>query len=445
MNRVSVLAAALVTILTVSSVRAENWPQFRGPRGDNVPSDTKSASDWDQNKNVQWKFKIPGQGWSSPIIWDNKVFITTAVQKGTSQPQPSVQPRRPSRGGGRSRTPPKSDFSWGIYCLDLDTGRELWKRVAFEGRPRVATHRSNTYASETPVTDGEHIYVYFGMTGLFCYDLDGNLVWKKDLGVYPMQSSWGTSSSPLLYGDQLYLQIDNEQESFLVSLDPRTGTENWRVARDEKSNWSNPFIWENKSRAELVTVGKKVRSYDPRSREILWELSLGGGRCIATPTADKEMLYVANEERGGGGTLFAVKAGASGDISPESGESNSAGVVWSKPSAGIAMASPLLYRGYVYAVDRRAGLVSCYNATTGETAYYQAQLPNGKAMWATPWAHDNKIFCLDEAGTTHVLQAGSEFKVLDTNVLGEKFWSTVAISNGSIILRGVEHVYCIRQ
>jgi outer membrane protein assembly factor BamB len=410
-----------------------------------VPIETQLPLDWDQDKNVLWKFKVPGQGWSSPIIWGGKVFITTAVKGETSQAQPGAQNEQPRRGRGRTRTPPNSEYTWEIYCLNLGTGKELWKQVVFEGRPRIATHRSNTYASETPVTDGERIYVYFGMTGLFCYDLDGNLVWKKGLGVYPMQSSWGTSSSPLLYGDQLYLQIDNEQKSFLVSLDPETSDENWRVSRDEKSNWSNPFIWENKNRAELVTVGKKVRSYDPRSREILWELSLGGGRCIATPVADKEMLYVANEERGGGGTLFAVKAGASGDITPQSGKSTSAGVVWSKPKAGIAMASPLLYQGHIYAVDRRAGLASCYDAATGKTAYYREQLPNGKALWATPWAYDNRIFCLDEAGTTHVLKAGSEFEVLDTNVLGEKFWSSAAMSDGSIILRGVDYVYCIRQ
>jgi outer membrane protein assembly factor BamB len=433
-----------VAVLIALPARAENWPQFRGPQANNVPIETQLPSDWGQDKNVQWKFKVAGQGWSSPIIWDNKVFITTAAKEETSQAQPGAQNEQATRGRGSRRTPPDSNYTWEIYCLDLGTGKELWKQVAFRGKPRIATHRSNTYASETPVTDGERIYAYFGMTGLVCYDLDGNFVWKKDLGLYPMQSNWGTASSPLLYGDRLYLQIDNEKESFLVGLDRKTGDQKWRVSRDEKSNWSTPFIWENKSRTELVTVGKKVRSYEVSSGRVLWELSLGGGRCISTPVADSETLYVANEERGGGGTLFAVRAGASGDITPPPGESTSAGVVWSKPKAGIAMASPLLYRGYIYVVDRRAGLASCYDAETGKMAYYRTRVPDGKAFWATPWAYDGKVFCLDEAGTTHVLQAGNEFKVLDTNILNDKFWSSAAISKGSIILRGVNNVYCIR-
>jgi hypothetical protein len=446
MHRIHMLIVSAAVALGTLPAEAGNWPQFRGPQGSNVPAEAQLPSDWGQNKNIAWTYKVEGKGWSSPIIWGDKVFITTAVSEGGSEEQAAGESsgggRR--RGGGR-RTPPDTEYRWEVHCLDLGTGKAVWKRVAFKGKPRIATHRSNTYASETPVTDGERIYAYFGMTGLCCYDLDGNFVWKKDLGVYPMQSSWGTSSSPVLYGESLYLQIDNEEESFLVALDHKTGDERWRVARDEKSTWSNPFVWRNESRTELVTVGVKVRSYDPGTGDVFWKLNLGGGRCIATPAADRKTLYVANEERNGGGTLYAVKAGASGDITPKAGESTSAGVVWSTPKAGIAMASPLLYQGNIYAVDRRNGMVSCYDATTGEAVFSRERLPDGKALWATPWGYDGKVFCPDQEGTTHVLRAGKAFEVLDTNTLDDFFWATPAFASGTIVLRGVENVYCIRE
>lgn len=347
--------------------------------------------------------------------------------------------------GGRGAAPPDAIYRWKLLCLDAKTGDVIWEKQAKEAKPTIATHGSNTYASETPVTDGQHIYAYFGMTGLYCYDLDGNVVWEKDLGSFPMMMGWGTGSSPVLLGDKLYLQIDNEEKSFLVALSKSTGDELWRIEREEASNWSTPYIWKNKLRTELVTAGgTKMRSYNPENGELLWEVSAGaGGRCSATPVGDEELLYVGvGGGMRGSGPLLAVKAGATGDISLAEGETSSAGVAWVAERGGPPMASPLLYNGLLYVLDQRGGLVRCYDAKTGQE-HYRERLPEGGGFTSSPWASDGKVFCLDDKGQTFVLEAGPTLKVLGVNKLDEMFWSSVAVVGDRILLRGVDHLYCI--
>ena len=282
------------------------------------------------------------------------------------------------------------------------------------------------------------------MRGLYCYDLDGNKVWEKNIGIFPMQSNWGTSSSPILYKNLLIIQFDNEENSQILALDKATGDEIWRTKRDEISTWSTPYIWKNKSRIELVTGGKKTRSYNPDNGELLWELDMRGGRDITSPVGNDDMIYVCNEERrDGGGTLFAVKAGASGDISLDSAQNSNDWVAWAQSKSGIAMATPLLYKGYLYGLERNRGVVNCFHAKTGEYVYRREKLEGSKSFWASPWSYNDMIFCLDDTGTTHVLQAGPEFKVLVTNKLDDKFWSSAAIGGGSLIFRGVDYVYGI--
>jgi len=392
---------------------------------------------------------VPGSGWSSPIIWGNKVFVSTAVSDDPSQEQCAYrndQSNARSSNRNSRESKPAKEISYEIYCLDLNSGDLLWKQVAYKEIPYLPSRRENTHANETPVTDGKRVYVYFGMIGLYCYDFDGNLIWEKDLGSYPTESTWGAGTSPLIYDDHLYMQIDNEENSFLVALDPGTGNERWRISRNEGSSWSTPIIWKNNIRTELVASGQKVRAYDPYSGKMFWELSLGGGRNISSPVADKQFLYVGNEgRRDGGGILFAVKAGATGDITPQEGESTSAGVVWSIPNAGVSMASPLLYKGFFYLIDRRGGFINCYDAVSGKPFYQRTRIPNAKAFWATPWGFENKVFCLDDAGTTFVIQTGSEFNILFENFIDDKFWASSAFAEGTIILRGVDNLYCFRN
>ena len=242
------------------------------------------------------------------------------------------------------------------------------------------------------------------------------------------------------------MQFDNEENSQVLALDKNTGNEIWRTMRDEISTWSTPYIWKSKERTELVTGGKKTRSYNPDNGDLLWELDMRGGRDITSPVGSEEMIYLVNEERrDGGGTLFAVKAGASGDITPKEGESTSDGVVWSMPDAGISMPSPVLYNGYIYLANRRNGFMARYDAATGTPSYQQVRTPGATAFWSTPWVYDDKLFCVDESGTTYVLGTGDEFEVLYQNPIADKIWTSAAFSEGTIVLRGVKNVYCIRK
>ena len=419
-----------IVLLRCLTGTAEEWPQFRGSDSRNVSTSTTLPTVWGPEKNLAWKVRIPGDGRSSPIVWGEKIFVTTAVE----DQAPVVQGDR-LRGGL---------YRWEVHCLNLTDGSTVWRSVATQGEPRIATHMQNGYASETPVTDGERVYAYFGMTGLFAYDFHGNVVWKKDFGAYAMQRNWGTSSSPLYYDHRLYLQIDSEETSFLVALDPKTGNEIWRVERSEKSNWSTPVIWNNSKRTELVTNGKTARSYDPKTGRILWELDIGGGRCSASPTADGDLLYLGSETRSsGGGFLFAVKAGAMGDITPQKKETTSNGVLWSKAKAGPPMASPLAYRGLVYIVKRNTGILVTYDAKTGNEMY-KTRLSGAQSFWATPWAHSGKVYCLDDTGTVHVLMPGPAFERVAQNSLEGEFWSSPAMAHGVILLRSVDRLYCIR-
>ena len=263
-----------------------NWPQFRGPAGDGVSNLNVQPTRWAEDKSVDWKVKLEGVAWSQPIVWGDQVLVTTAVTD--NQPKPRVGESGPgfrlfSR-EGLSRAlsggePPDETYQWKLICLDLATGERRWERVVREAKPTIPIHRSNSYASETPVTDGKHICVYIAMAGVYCFDMDGREVWNKPLDVLPMQFGWGPGSSPLLHENTLYVLCDNEKGSYLLAIDKTNGLQRWRVEREESSNWSTPYLWRNRVRSELVTCGgKKTRSYDPATGQVLWELR-ASGRC----------------------------------------------------------------------------------------------------------------------------------------------------------------------
>lgn len=462
-----VLGSALIAL--VQDGRADNWTQFRGPNAAGIGEDKSLPIEWSATQNVAWKTSIKGRGWSAPVVAGDKIFVTSAGSgKETRGKGGNIfGGGRPGGGGFGKSSPPTATYKFEVHCLDRATGKVLWSQTALEGRPKIATHSTNTYATETPVTDGERVYAYFGMHGVYCYDLTGKQLWKKDLGAYDAAMGWGTASSPVLHEGRLFVLVDNEQKSFLVALDAKTGEEKWRAARDEKTTYASPIIWKNKQRVELVTVaGRKARSYDPATGKVLWELTTGGGRAAATPVGDDEQLYfgtgggrggagggrpggggfpgAGGMGGGGGGGLFAVKAGASGDITPKKGETTSAGVAWSDSKTSTANASPLVYQGYLYILDQNGGTVTCIDTKTGKQAY-RDRLRGARAFWASPWAYDGKIFCLDDGGTTHVLQAGPEFKVLGTNSIEDQFWATASLADGALLLRGVEGIYCIKK
>ncbi|MGE0537063.1 MAG: PQQ-binding-like beta-propeller repeat protein [Pirellulales bacterium] len=462
-----------------TSARGENWPQFRGPNENGLPTESRLPTEWGPDKNIAWQVELPGKAWSQPVVWGDRIFVTTAIPQGapaaTAEPaagnggggddtaaEPAApaaedapererpdypdRPRRNRRRGGFGfgGETPDEVYRWEVMCLDRATGKILWQQLAHEGKPTLPIHRTNTYASETPVTDGERLYVYFGMTGLFCYDLDGKLLWKKELGSFPMMLGWGTGSSPALEGDRLFIQCDNEQESFLAAFDKRTGDEVWRVARDEKSTWATPYIWHNKLRTELVAAGaRKMRAYDPATGELLWESANAKGRCSATPVGTDELLFVGvGGGPGGLGPLVAIRAGAKGDITLEKDETSGEGVAWIVQRSGPSMASPLVYQGLLYVLDQGGGIVGCYDAATGKQ-HYRKRIDGAHGFTSSPWAYDGRVYCLDEDGQTFVLEAGPELNVVATNKLDDHFWSSVAVAGDHLLLRGTKQLYCI--
>jgi outer membrane protein assembly factor BamB len=464
-----------LALFCLAAARAGDWPQFRGPGGSGQSDESKLPVTWGVDKNVLWKVKVPGVAWSSPIVWGDKVFVTTAITDKQEKPKPFAFGgggfgggfgKSKGKDGGKGKEggfgkggfgkgkmggfggnpkPPDVVYCWEVHCLDRATGKTLWKKLAVERKPTIPALMGNSYASETPVTDGERVYAYFGMTGLFCYDLAGNLVWKKDLGSYKMQMGWGTGSSPALEGDRLFVQCDNEEKSFLVALDKTTGDEAWRVPRDAKSSWGTPFVWRSKGRTEVIAGGgNKVASYDPATGKVLWELAGVQGQFNASPAASEEMLYVGSGGMFGIRPLVAVLAGASGNLTVDEEGTGSKGVAWAVAGAGPSMASPLLYQGLLYIPAQNGGRLACYDAKTGQEVYKQ-RMPQARGITSSPWAYDGKVFLLDEDGQTFVVRAGREFKLLGTNKLSEMCWATPAVSGGAVFLRGVDHLYCVKE
>jgi outer membrane protein assembly factor BamB len=443
--------AALILVLLPVSLLAENWPQFRGSTGDGVAAQAKLPVEWASGKNVAWKTRIPGFGWSQPIVWGGRIFVTTAVTDKQPRPDPNDWSPGDGLGGlsaflGSVRKPPTAEYRWMVLCLDRATGKVAWEQVARTGRPTIPIHARNSYATETPVTDGERVIAYFGMSGLYCYDLSGNLLWTKDLGTFPLQMDWGTGSSPVLHGGRVYVQCDNDKASFLVALDAKSGDELWRADREERTNWSTPYVWKNSQRIEIVCGGgTKMRSYDPAAGRLLWELS-GSGRCSSSPVGSADLLYVNSGDRltGQRGILAAIRPGGSSDISPTA-KTTGEFVAWSVPLTGGRVASPLLAGDCLYLPEQQGGLIRCLDAQTGKQ-HYRQRLPGAAGFTASPWSSGDKVFCLDQNGTTFVLAAGPKLEVLATNKLADElFWSSAAVAGDSLLIRGIDHVYCVEE
>jgi len=430
----------IMSALVISSCTT-NWPQFRGADQNMEVKSKNLPEQWNDSTNIRWTTDIEADSWSSPVVWGKKVFIASAVPLKVA----TAPDRRQSPPGDQGEDLSYLDdvYRWQLSCMDLETGVELWKQVAYEGNPRIKKHRAHNYSGETPVCDGKHIYMYFGMTGVYCFDLDGNLVWEKDPGAHKTLAGWGTGSSPVLHEGMLYLQVDNEENSFLLALNAATGEEIWKIDREEKTNYSTPYLWVNSVQTELVVGGKKARSYDPATGELLWELKIGGHYNIPSPVSDGDLLYLGNTAfRNTPGSFQCIRAGASGDITPAQGESSSSGVVWSNSDAPLSNPSPLIHKGLIYLISSGGGKINCIDAATGEGLYEEKI--NGVGMcWASPWAYEDKIYFTDERGVTRVFRAGKEFELLHENSLEGKFWSSVAVAGDAYLFNGLEKLYCI--
>jgi outer membrane protein assembly factor BamB len=437
------IAAGVFVLLGASLLADDNWPQFRGPGSRGTSDERDLPEAWSKTENVAWATKIAGRGWSSPIVWGDKIFLTSAIQlKG------DVEKVKPGLYFGGERKTPKVPFRYVVVCVDFNTGKILWEKTAFEGIPKFGHHLKNTMASETPVTDGERVYAYFGNVGVFAYDFDGNDKWTHKLGSYPMANNWGSAASPAIYDGRIYIQDDNEQHSFLSAIDAKTGKELWRKDREEKSNWATPYVWKNEMRTEVVTCGvKAVRSYD-LDGNLLWQLSGMSSIVIPTPFSADGLLYVTSGYvLSPKKPLFAIKPGAKGDISldAEKKQASNTHIAWANLKAGPYNVSPVLYKDVIYVLYDR-GFLAAFDAQTGKALYEPslARLGASEHYTASPWAYNDKIFCLSEEGQTAVIQTGgTKPKIVRKNELDELCMSTPAIVRGSLLIRTESQLYRI--
>lgn len=443
--------ASIVLVTWTGSIEAQNYPQFRGKNADGVSTEPLPAvwADVDgQQTNIKWKIPVPGEGWSQPVVWGDRVYLTSAVPFDKAD-QNKIGPEVHNGGYGRNRNDLVNvNYRYQVHCIDAETGDTIWQQTVKTGKPPVPRHSTNTYATETPVTDGDRIYAYFGMNGVHCLDREGNILWQTDLGAYKMRAGWGTASSPTLLENRLFIQVDNETKSFVVALNTQNGKELWRVDRDERSQYSSPIIWRNSIRNELILGGMVYRSYDPETGKLLWKIDMNKGRSSATPIAFEDRLYVGNEFRNrggaddGGGQLFRVKPGGAGDITPQTGNRQSEFIEWRTNDSGIQMASPTHLAGNLYFFERRQGIVHCVDAATGKVEY-KKRVPGGRAFWASPWSDGKYLYAMDSNANTHVIAAGDEFRVVKVNKLNSHAWGTPAVAAGRIYLRTAKHLYCI--
>jgi outer membrane protein assembly factor BamB len=457
------LAAATVSLSSTSP--DSTWPQFRGPAGRGVADIEGLPIRWSSTENVKWKVAVPGRGWSSPVVWGNRVIVTSAISPGTFRvplpgffgndgPEFSDDTRSFSaeerfeylKARDIERTEEAGELRFMVYSYDARTGRIEWERQAHKGKPFVGRHRKNTYASETPATDGERIYALFGNVGLFCYSMDGRLLWTHLIEPHARYAEAGTAASPVVHDGRVYVLDDSETYAYLEALDAKTGRVIWKKERTfgtPRTGWSTPLVWVNAKRTEIVTLGRSMAvSYDLDGME-LWQLK-GLTMSIPIPIDADGMLYFGTGTSGEGKRpLFAVKPGARGDISLPNDQTSSEFIAWSEPRMSAYMSSPLVFRGRIYAVHYN-GVIAVHDAKTG-ARIYQARVGGvGNSFSASPWAYGGKVFLLSEDGDTFVLNPGNTYDEVAKNTLGETTLATPAVTRDGLFIRTATHLFRIR-
>lgn len=451
---------SMVTSLTAAEATSGNWANWRGPNYDGTSADATPPSNWGEEQNVRWKVAIPGKGSSSPIIWQNKLFLLTAVpvaqpaeeatdtpaeganlaETDSSEPAPGEFPRQGGRrrGGFGPREAPTTPMEFTVLCLDKLTGKTLWKQVATTQVPHEAGHSTNTFASASAVTDGELLIAFFGSRGIFCYNLEGNLLWQRDLGKQQTRNAFGEGSTPALHQDTVVVPWDHEGESFVVALDAKTGDELWKTPREEPTAWATPIVTQHDGTTQVILNGTKVRSYDLKTGELLWECGGQVTNPIPTPIIYDGKAICMTGYRGY--AIYSVDLGARGDVT----DSEKA-IAWSRTDVGPYISSATLVNDQLYVTKSRDGILYCLNAKTGETIFGPERLPDTSTLYASLVAADGKVYISDRDGTTVVLAAGPEYKVLAVNQLGEGIDASFALIGSQLFLRTENHLYCLES
>lgn len=439
--------AIFLLLISVSAVQGQkegvNWPSFRGEYARGIAENFPTPVSWDvaQSKNIKWKTEIPGLAHSSPVIWGDRIFVTTAVSE-KNDPELKV-------GLYGSVTPVEDDsvHQWEVICLDKNSGEILWQKTSHSGVPQVKRHPKATHANSTPATDGNYVVAFFGSEGLYCYDMEGKLIWKKDFGLLDSaffsmpEAQWEFASSPVIHKSVVVVQCDALNTAFLAALDLKTGEELWRTTREDFPTWSTPTIFDDGERIQIIVNGfKHIGGYDFKTGKELWKISGGGDIPVPTPVISGELVYI-NSAHGRLSPIYAIRLNSKGEISLQGESTSNESIVWSVRRGGSYMQTPLVYGEFLYNLQWN-GALSCYRALTGEIVYTR-QLGKMVPFSASGVAAEGKLYFASEEGDIFVVKAGPEFEVLATNAMGDECMATPAISEGTLFIRTHHFLFAV--
>lgn len=481
------LAATFATSICTAD-ELGNWHRFRGPDGNGVAEDAKPPTSWsNSSENIKWKLELPGKGHSSPIVWGDKIFVTTAVDTrktpdGEVLPEPAAGEETRGRGrGGRGGPPPegrggrpdgpppegrggrggrggppqgrgrgrggrgrggrgaapKSINEFWVYCINRADGKVVWKKKVNEAVPHEGTHNTNNYASGSPVTNGEHVYASFGSHGIYCLDMEGNVVWDRDLGDMRTRNSFGEGVSPALHEDTLIVNWDHEDQSFIEAVDAKTGKTKWKQDRDELTTWATPVVVKHNDRTQVITNGKKVRSYDLKDGSLIWECGGQTGNAIPTPMILDDTAIAMTGWRSS--ACVAIPLDSKGDVT----DSDKLG--WKSRDIGPYVPTGVLYKGTIYGTKSSQAVLSAVDAKTGKKVFNSERLPGIQTLYSSLVAANDHIYVTGRNGTTLVLKHGPEFEIVSTNELGEPVDATPAIADKQIFVRSASNLYCFED
>lgn len=453
-------------------LRLGNWHQWRGPLATGVSPTADPPTEWSDTKNIKWKVAIPGRGSASPVVWENHIFILSAIETDRTADQEQARdnlilpvryfpdtlvqqdngrrrrdgfdaelggfsPRRFGR-GRFSGEKPTNMYQFVVLCIDRRNGQTIWERTAIQAIPHEGHHQTGSFASASPCTNGRLVYAYFGSRGLYCYDFFGNLQWKKDLGQFRIRMGFGEGASPTLDGDTLVVNCDHENGSFIVALDAKTGEEKWRRSRDEGTTWGTPLVARVNGQAQVITTGtKRIRSYNLANGELLWECGGLGSNPIATPvTFDGLVIAMSGHQSPAG---VAVSLTSRGDVT------DSENIAWKIEGSTPYVSTPLLYDDTLYFVKSRNAIISSVNARTGEYLIHQQRIPGMSTIYSSPVAAKDRIYLASREGTTLVFRHAPRLEILATNHLDDIIDATPALVGREIIIRGEKQLYCIAE
>ncbi len=442
--RCGLLSLLILSTAAFAAEKTAQWPQFRGTGARGIAEGHATPTTWDaeSGENIRWKTAIPGLGHSSPVIWGDRIFLTTAIS-GKAKPELKV-----GRYGDIASVKDSTVHRFDVLALDRESGKLLWRQTAHTGKPIIKRHTKASHANSTPATDGKHVVAFFGSEGLFCYDMDGKLLWKKDLGTLDSgyylapKAQWGFGSSVSLHDGMILIQADVQKESFLAAYRVEDGSEIWRTQRSDVPTWSTPTVHRDAKRSQVIVNGwKHIGGYDLATGKELWKMKGGGDIPIPTPYVAHDLIFLTSAH-GGGIPVYAIKTSATGDIALKEDATSNEHVAWSEPRGGSYMPTSIVLGDYLY-VLRDSGILSCYEARTG-VLQYKERLPGGSlAFTASLVAADGKIYLTSETGEILVVKAGPEFEILATNEMNEICMATPAISEGTLFFRTRDHLVAV--